>query len=244
MHNNKIIEKIKNHKTAYVLSIKSENLDAIEYASKLNYDAIHLDAEHGSFSVDSVERICQLAISSGLTVTSRIHKISKQEINLFIDRGVQGIMGPHVETYEEAKLLADSCLFPPSGKRSWGGGRGTEFGNIEFMKNHNAVDTQLKYAEWANENMELTIQIESIKGFENLEDILKEKRIHRIAFGPNDLAADLGFPGQPNHEKVNELHSKIEKISRKAGKLIVGDYTKTIRFEDSALDILHKFREE
>ena len=86
MNTNRIFEKIKNHKTAYVLSIKSENLDAIEYASKLDYDAIHLDAEHGSFSVDSVERICQLAISAGLTVTARIHKISKQEINLFIDK--------------------------------------------------------------------------------------------------------------------------------------------------------------
>ena len=132
MNRNKILEKIRNHQTAYVLSIKSENLDAIEYAAKLNYDAIHLDAEHGSFSVDSVERVCQLAISSGLTVTSRVHKISKQEINLFLDRGVQGIMGPHVETYEEAKLLADSCLFPPSGERSWGGGRGTEFGLMKI----------------------------------------------------------------------------------------------------------------
>ena len=244
MNKNKIIEKIKNHKTAYILSIKSENLDAIEYAAKLDYDAVHLDAEHGSFSVDSVERICQLAISSGLTVTSRIHKISKQDINLFIDRGIQGIMGPHVESYEEAKLLADSCLFPPIGKRSWGGGRGTEFGNTEFMENHEFVDSQLNYAKWANENMEITIQIESLKGYENLEEILKEKRVHRIAFGPNDLAADLGFPGEPDHEKVVELHSKIEKLSRKAGKLIVGDYSKTIRFEDSALDMLKKFKEE
>tara|TARA_B100000674_G_scaffold12864_1_gene9566 strand:- start:1350 stop:2084 length:735 start_codon:yes stop_codon:yes gene_type:complete len=244
MNTNRIFEKIKNHKTAYVLSIKSENLDAIEYASKLDYDAIHLDAEHGSFSVDSVERICQLAISSNLTVTSRIHKISKQDINLFIDRGVQGIMGPHVESYDEAKLLADSCLFPPLGKRSWGGGRGTEFGNAKFMQNHENVDSQLNYAEWANNNMEITIQIESIKGYENLEEILKEKRIHRIAFGPNDLAADLGFPGQPGHEKVIDLHTKIEKLSRNAGKLIVGDYCKTIRFEDAALDVLKRFKEE
>ena len=244
MNTNRIFEKIKNHKTAYVLSIKSENLDAIEYASKLDYDAIHLDAEHGSFSVDSVEKICQLAISSNLTVTSRIHKISKQDINLFIDRGVQGIMGPHVESYDEAKLLADSCLFPPLGKRSWGGGRGTEFGNAKFMQNHENVDSQLNYAEWANNNMEITIQIESVKGYENLEEILKEKRIHRIAFGPNDLAADLGFPGQPGHEKVIDLHTKIEKLSRNAGKLIVGDYCKTIRFEDAALDVLKRFKEE
>ena len=89
MNNNRILEKIRKKEIANVVSIKSENLDIIEYASKLNYDAIHLDAEHGSFSVDSIENICQLAISCGLTVTARIHKISKQEINLFIDRAIE-----------------------------------------------------------------------------------------------------------------------------------------------------------
>ena len=54
MNNNKILEKIRKKEIANVVSIKSENLDIIEYASKLNYDAIHLDAEHGSFSVDSI----------------------------------------------------------------------------------------------------------------------------------------------------------------------------------------------
>ena len=112
------------------------------------------------------------------------------------------------------------------------------------MQNHKSVDSQLKYSNWANDNMELTIQIESVKGFENLEEILKEKRIHRIAFGPNDLAADLGVPGQPGHEKVIDMHTKIEKLSRNAGKLIVGDYCKTIRFEDSALNMLKKFKDE
>ena len=44
--------------------------------------------------------------------------------------------------------------------------------------------------------------------------------------------------------EVNEMQAQIEKISRKAGKLIVGDYSKTIRFEDSALEMLKKFKEE
>ena len=73
MNNNRILEKIRKKEIANVVSIKSANLDVIEYAAKLNYDAIHLDAEHGSFSVDSIESICQLAISCGLTVTARIH---------------------------------------------------------------------------------------------------------------------------------------------------------------------------
>ena len=64
MNENKILAKINKNQTAFVASIKSENLDIIEYASRLNYDGVHLDAEHGSFSVDSIERICQLAISN------------------------------------------------------------------------------------------------------------------------------------------------------------------------------------
>lgn len=242
MNQNRILEKIRKNEIAQVISIKSENLDIIEYASKLNFDAIHLDAEHGAFSVGAIERICQLAITSGLTVTARIHKISKAEINLFLDRGVQGIMGPHVETFEEAKLLADSCLFPPLGKRSWGGGRGTEFGERSFMAEHNNVTDKLSYANWANNNMELTIQVESVKAVENLDSILREKRIHRIAFGPHDLAADLGFPGEPEHPRVIEAHQKIEKVARKAGKLMVGDYTNSIRLEESTVDMLMKFK--
>ena len=43
------------------------------------------------------------------------------------------------------------------------------------MQKHKNVDSQLNYAEWANNNMEITIQIESVKGYENLKGILKEK---------------------------------------------------------------------
>ncbi|MBO82936.1 MAG: hypothetical protein CL506_01060 [Actinobacteria bacterium] len=236
MNENRILNKIKNKQTAYVVSIQSENLDVIEYAVKLQFDAIHLDAEHGSFSVDSVERICQLAISNGLTVTARIPKISKPEINLFLDRGIQGIMGPHVETLEEATLLADSCLFPPLGKRSWGGGRGTEFSSPIFLSNKKM--SKREYADWANQNMELTIQIESKKAVDNLGDILKEERISRIAFGPHDLAADLGVPGEPEHPKVIEAHKMIEDASRKAGKIMVGDYVKSVRLEHSIIETL------
>ena len=57
MNNNRILEKIRKKEIANVVSIKYQKLDIIEYASKLNYDAIHLDAEHGSFSVDSIENI-------------------------------------------------------------------------------------------------------------------------------------------------------------------------------------------
>ncbi len=242
MNENRILSKINKKQTAFVVSIKSENLDIIEYASRLNYDGIHLDAEHGSFSVDSIERICQLAISNSMTVTARVSKITSSDINLFLDRGVQGIMGPHIESLEEASLLADYCLFPSEGKRSWGGGRGTEFGSKKLLDEKNL--NKKTYAKWANKNIEITIQIESVKAINNLDDILKEDRIDRVAFGPHDLAADLGFPGEPDHIRVVEAHKEIELKSREAGKKMVGDSVQTIRVEDAILDTMLNFKKE
>ena len=242
MNENKILAKINKNQTAFVASIKSENLDIIEYASRLNYDGVHLDAEHGSFSVDSIERICQLAISNSMSVTARVSKVSSSDINLFLDRGVQGIMGPHIETLEEASLLADYCLFPLEGKRSWGGGRGTEFGSKTLLDEKKL--NKRTYAQWANKNMEITIQIESVKAINNLDEILKEDRIDRIAFGPHDLAADLGFPGEPDHIRVIEAHNEIEARSREAGKMMVGDLVQSIRVEDAIIDSMLKFKKE
>jgi 4-hydroxy-2-oxoheptanedioate aldolase len=242
MNENRILSKINKKQTAFIASIKSESLDIIEYASRLNYDGIHLDAEHGSFSVDSIERICQLAISNSMTVTARVSKVTSSDINLFLDRGVQGIMGPHIETLEEASLLADYCLFPLEGKRSWGGGRGTEFGSKTLLGEKNL--SKKTYAEWANKNIEITIQIESVKAINNLDEILKEERIDRVAFGPHDLAADLGFPGEPDHIRVAEAHKEIEIKSREAGKRMVGDLVQSIKVEDAIINSMLNFKKE
>ena len=242
MNENRILSKINKKQTAFIASIKSESLDIIEYASRLNYDGIHLDAEHGSFSVDSIERICQLAISNSMTVTARVSKVTSSDINLFLDRGVQGIMGPHIETLEEASLLADYCLFHLEGKRSWGGGRGTEFGSKTLLDEKNL--SKKTYAEWANKNIEITIQIESVKAINNLDEILKEERIDRVAFGPHDLAADLGFPGEPDHIRVAEAHKEIEIKSREAGKRMVGDLVQSIKVEDAIINSMLNFKKE
>ena len=115
MNDNQIIYLNKLGKDVKVLNLKTPSIESVEYAKIKGFNAIHLDAEHGSFNVVSLENICRLAIGMGLTVTARVHEISSPNINLFLDRGVQGIVGPHVETYLEGLLLVNSCLYPPLG---------------------------------------------------------------------------------------------------------------------------------
>ena len=221
MNDNQIIYLNKLGKDVKVLNLKSPSIESVEYAKIKGFNAIHLDAEHGSFNVVSLENICRLAIGMGLTVTARVHEISSPNINLFLDRGVQGIVGPHVETYLEGLLLVNSCLYPPLGNRSWGGGRGTEFNQLDIL--NNKYGSKLKFSEWANINMIVTAQIESKIAIDNLDEILTIKGIDRIAFGPHDLAASLGHPGEPDHPEVLEAHYEIERKTRESGKKLWSD---------------------
>ena len=54
----------------------------------------------------------------GLSVTARVPHIRADEINRWLDRGVQGIMTPHIETADQTRALVDACYFAPLGQRS------------------------------------------------------------------------------------------------------------------------------
>ncbi len=117
---NKIFEKNKQGKKAIGLGPLYPSAEAIEIIGMLGgFDFIQLDGEHGLFSPESIDDMCRVADGFGLTVIARVPDISGSTINLFLDRGVTGIMGPHIETAEEAQALADASLYAPDGQRSW-----------------------------------------------------------------------------------------------------------------------------
>ena len=138
--------------------------------------------------------MCRVADGFGLTVTERVPDISGSTINLFLDHGVTGIMGPHLETAEEAQVLVNACLFGPDGQRSWGSGRGNYYNHALLLDIPGSERTE--YMRQTNANMLVLGQLESKRAFENLDAILEVKGIDAYVFGPNDLAQSMGLPGQ------------------------------------------------
>ncbi len=118
---NKIFEKNKQGKKGLGLGLVYPSAEAIEIVGMLGgFDFINLDGEHGLFSPESIDEMCRVADGFGLTVTARVPNISGSTINLFLDRGVMGILGPHIETAADAQALVNACRFVPDGQRSWG----------------------------------------------------------------------------------------------------------------------------
>jgi 2-keto-3-deoxy-L-rhamnonate aldolase RhmA len=228
MIENSILKKNRAGHKALVVGLTFPSVEAIELAARVGFDAVNLDGEHGGFAPPEVDRLVRVAHGYGMSVTARVPSIDPWLINQWLDRGVQGILGPHIESGAEAQALMDACLFPPAGKRSWGGGRGTLFGeDAELNARHGGKPG---FAAWTNANMIVSAQIESVKGYENLDAILAVPGLV-IAGGPNDLSASLGYPGQPEHPERQKLTAEIERRARAAGHHVSEDLTVTMAIQ-------------
>jgi 2-keto-3-deoxy-L-rhamnonate aldolase RhmA len=239
MIENSILKKNRQGLKALVLALTYPSTEAIELVARLGFDAVNLDGEHGAFTPESVDLITRVAHGYGMSVTARVPSKDPWMINLWLDRGLQGILGPHVETGADAQALADACLFPPDGWRSWGGGRGTLFNeDAELNARHGG---KLAFAKWANANMIVSAQIESKTAYDNLDDILAVKGLTYIAGGPNDFAASLGHPGEPDHPERQRLTAEIDQRARAAGKKAGGDMSVSMSLQELILGAGREF---
>ncbi len=239
MIENSILKKNREGKKALVLALTWPSVEAIELAARVGFDAVNLDGEHGTFTSDTVEQIVRVAHGYGMSVTARVPSKDPWQVNLWLDRGLQGILGPHVETGEEAQALADACLFPPDGWRSWGGGRGTLYNeDAELNARHGG---KLAFAKWANANMIVSAQMESKKAYDNLDEILAVKGLTYLAGGPNDFAASLGHPGEPDHTERQRLTAEIDERTRRSGKLPTSDMAVTMALQELLLSAGREF---
>ena len=234
MRTNKILEKMRRGEKAVGIVLTFPCEDLVELMGLAVLDYVHFDAEHGPFTPETIDHLCRVADLAGLTPVARVPDIQSSTILRFLDRGIMGIMGPHINTRDEAQALGDACRFAPQGKRSWGSGRGTHYNDTETI----AADTsdRATYIARANEEMLVMAQIESVEALENLPDILKVDSIDAFAYGPNDLAQSMGLPGQPNHPRVQEAMAKATAQIHAAGKKLTADFTNAIPVASLFLD--------
>jgi len=242
MIENTILKANREGRKALVFAMTYKDLWAVEAAAQVGFDAISLDGEHGAFSPSDVDDIVRVANGYGMSVMARVPNIQPSTLNLWLDRGLQGVTGPHIETQEEAQQLADACLFPPDGWRSWGGGRGTEFNDAQAL--NEKYDGKLGFAKWANRNMIVLAQIESKQACDNLDGILAVPGLTGITGGPHDLAASLGHPGEPDHPECQRLTADAARRARAARKTVNSDMVASTGLPELILGAARTFAAE
>lgn len=190
----------------------------IEVLAPTDLDFVYFDGEHGAFEMHDLAEGCRTAELAGLTPIARLPNAHVSTITQYLDRGVRGLILPHVESVAQAKAIVEAAYFAPLGQRSYGAGR-PEFG---IGRDFTASD----YWAMANARTSVSLMIETVRGLEIAEELAAVDGVDYLSFGLFDLSQALGFQGQPQHPEVQaQVAAASEKIRAK-GKPIREDFIK------------------
>ena len=179
-----------------------------EIAANAGYDWLLIDGEHAPSDLRTTLAQLQSIAAYPSQAVVRPPIGSVQIIKQLLDIGAQTLLIPMIETVEQAELMVKAVRYPPHGLRGVGAAlaRATRWNSIP------------NYYATAHENICLLIQIESVTGIENLDDILKIEGIDGIFIGAVDLSATMGYEGNPNHPEVQKVVVDAIQRIRAAGK--------------------------
>lgn len=192
------------------------NPDVAELMATCGYDWILMDTEHSP--AGPAEALAFLRTVAPYPVTGVVRPAWNDpvEIKKMLDVGAQTLLIPYVQTPEEARAAVAAVTYPPKGIRGVAGvTRATRYGSVE------------KYAERANEEICLLVQVETRSALEQIEEIASIEGVDGVFIGPADLAASFGYPGQPSHPEVKAAildgFARLKKVGVPGGILSLDD---------------------
>ena len=165
---------------------------ATEIMGTTGFDWLVIDGEHAPNDMQTISQQVQALQHTPSEAVVRLPVGNEWLIKQVLDAGCQTVLVPLVETAEQAAFLARAMRYPPDGIRGMGGAgaRATGFSGIP------------DYVTTANAEVCLLVQVETAKGMENLDEILKVEGVDGVFIGPADLSADMGHPGNATHPDV------------------------------------------
>lgn len=195
-----------------------------DICANAGFDWLLIDGEHAPNDIPII-------LAQAQVIGTRSHAIVRPPvgethlIKQILDLGVQTILVPMIESAEQAAAMARAMLYPPQGVRGVGAAlaRASNFG------------TAPAYLGTANAQTCLLLQIESRAGLSALEGIANTAGVDGVFIGPADLAADMGYLGNPAAPEVQAaVEDAIARIIAcgKAAGILTSDRSLAQRYLD------------
>lgn len=180
--------------------------DVTEWLSRLGFDWLLLDAEHGPMGFETLQVMMQAMNGSNCVPIVRPQWNDPVIIKRVLDIGAYGVLIPWVNSKEEAEATVRACRYPPRGIRGWGPRRAAMF--------------DPDYYATANDEILVAVQIETEKALNNLDEILSVEGVDACYIGPWDLSCSLGFgvPPRWSEPRYMEAFDKVLKAAKEHGK--------------------------
>ena len=205
-----IRQRLRNNDVVISAMLRFPSPAAMEIMALAGVDLVIIDNEHYPFDEETMIDLVRAADVRGMACAVRVPNAEPTRIAQIMDYGVDGILVPSVDSYEEAMQLVNAEKYAPVGERG--------FCPITRAAEYGFGKSAQEYAEFANEHSIVMVQIETKEGVADLDRILSIPEIDCIDYGPSDLAASYGKPGHNDDPEVQRVVRDIIDRARAAGK--------------------------
>ncbi|MGD9723948.1 MAG: HpcH/HpaI aldolase/citrate lyase family protein [Pirellulales bacterium] len=199
-------EKIASRETALGTCVTLIDPVVTEALSRV-LDFVWIDTEHNPLSLERVLGHLLATKGSHTTPIVRVPANDPVLIKPVLDIGAAGVIVPLVKSADDVRLAVAACRYPPEGIRGFGPRRPSNYG----------ARGGPEFCQEANREIITIVQIEQREALENIDAILAVPGLTSIVIGPNDLAASIGYTGQPWHPANAEAIEMVLGRARAAG---------------------------
>jgi 2-keto-3-deoxy-L-rhamnonate aldolase RhmA len=190
-----------------VFSFTQSKFDPAGYCEAAkHYDYTWFEMQHSTLEFRDIEAMIAACPHAAATPMIRLPDAQEWHIQHATDIGVLGVIIPTVDDVDRTREAVKWAKYPPAGRRSAGAGQAASiwggFGN---------------YRQTINDNMLVTIMIETPTGVANAFDIASVPGVDVVIIGNNDLSSFSGF--KQGDDKYEMLMQKVRDDVLRAGKI-------------------------
>lgn len=196
MRKNRLLEKLRTGKPAFGIWLSAGSPILAEEAAHLGFDWVLLDTQHGHWGYDAMLNAFQVVSPTDTEMVTRVAWNDPSQIGTTLDAGTLSIIVPMVNSREEAQRAVAAARYPPQGMRSAASIRVFRYGSDYIHK--------------ANEEVMLTIMIETREAAQQADEILSVPGIDCCLIGPGDMAISMGTFGKESAEHEALIQKILE----------------------------------
>src|SRR2546425_3949735 len=161
------------------------SIEIVRIAKSAGFDSLYIDLEHSSFSMETTNQICVMALEAGIPAFVRVPANTPEYISRVLDGGALGVIAPGVRSPAEARAVVAAAKYPPLGERGLSAG-------LPQLGYRSVAAAEALPA--LNDATMVIVQFESAAALAAMDEIVAGEGGDIVVIGTNDPMAHLGIP--------------------------------------------------
>lgn len=218
MRTNRVLQAYKEGRPSFGIYVMIPSPALVELLGFSGLDFIRIDLHDSSIDIQTLREMILIAHASGITPFVRIpgwDAKGEWYCRTVLNMGAMGIIVPRVTGPEVVEAAVRATKAPPKGNAT--------FAPSGFLNGYGQVGSQ-EFNDWARENIILSVQVETKRGVEAIDEIVSVAGLDMVQSGRGDLSREYGVPGQQYHPVVLEAQDTVIQAGIKAGKMVSVQY--------------------